>query len=131
MLGITNHSKVPIRLATFAGFGGACLSFFIALGYLIAKLIFWSTFELGLAPLLIGVFFMLSIVLVCLGIMGEYVGSIFTRLQHLPYAVELDRVNWENTFGHPRTDALELNGITAGNPLTNPAPSASAVPSPS
>ena len=131
MLGITNHSKVPIRLATFAGFGGAALSFLSALGYLVAKLLFWNTFELGLAPLLIGVFFMLSIVLVCLGIMGEYVGSIFTRLQHLPYAVELTRVNFDKAFGHPRTAPVTLNGLTAGNPLTMPAPTAGAVPSPS
>jgi polyisoprenyl-phosphate glycosyltransferase len=131
MLGITNHSKVPIRLATFAGFGGACISLLLAFGYLIAKLLFWNHFELGLAPMLIGVFFMLSIVLVCMGIMGEYIGSIFTRLQHLPYAIELDRINFQNTFGQPRTEPLELNGITAGNPLTMPAPSAGAVPSPS
>jgi glycosyltransferase involved in cell wall biosynthesis len=117
MLGITNHSKVPIRLATFAGFGGAVLSFFIALGYLVAKLLFWSTFTLGLAPMLIGVFFMLSIVLVCLGIMGEYVGSIFTRLQHLPYAVELDRINFDQPFGHPRPEPLIINGSSVNNPL--------------
>lgn len=131
MLGITNHSKVPIRLATFAGFGGALLSFVIAFGYFVAKLIYWHTFVVGVAPMLIGVFFMLSIVLVCLGIMGEYVGSIFTRLQHLPYAVELDRINFENGFGLPRTEPLLLNGIASGNPISSPGDAASSVPSPS
>ncbi len=131
MLGITNHSKVPIRLATFAGFGGAVLSFVIAFGYLVAKLAFWNTFEVGVAPMLIGVFFMLSIVLVCLGIMGEYVGSIFTRLQHLPYAVELDRINFENAFGYAKPEPLVLNGLISGNPIAHPAAVASAVPSPS
>ena len=131
MLGITNHSKVPIRLATFAGFGGAVVSFVIAFGYLIAKLIYWQTFVVGVAPMLIGVFFMLSIVLVCLGIMGEYVGSIFTRLQHLPYAVELDRINFENTFGSPRQEPLVLNGITSGNPIANPTDATGSIPSPS
>jgi glycosyltransferase involved in cell wall biosynthesis len=106
MLGIINHSKVPLRLATFAGFFGACFSFLIALGYLLAKLIFWSTFTVGVAPLLIGVFFILSIVLVCLGIMGEYVGAIYTQLQHRPYAVELERINFDTTFGKPRTEPV-------------------------
>ncbi len=117
MLGIINHSKVPLRLATFAGFIGAALSFLIALGYLIAKLAFWSTFTVGVAPLLIGVFFVLSIVLVCLGIMGEYVGAIYTQLQHRPYAVELERLNFDHTFGQARPSPVALNGITAGNPL--------------
>jgi glycosyltransferase involved in cell wall biosynthesis len=117
MLGIINHSKVPLRLASFAGFAGAALSFLVALGYLLAKLIFWSHFDLGIAPLLIGVFFVLSIVLVCLGIMGEYVGAIYTQLQHRPYAVELDRINFDYTFGHASPTPLTLNGLTSGNPL--------------
>ena len=118
MLGIINHSKVPLRLATFAGFFGALFSFVIALGYLLAKLVFWNTFTVGIAPMLIGVFFVLSIVLVCLGIMGEYVGAIYTQLQHRPYAVELTRMNFENGFGLPRQDPVMLNGLTAGNPLS-------------
>ena len=118
MLGIINHSKVPLRLATFAGFFGALFSFVIALGYLLAKLVFWNTFTVGIAPMLIGVFFVLSIVLVCLGIMGEYVGAIYTQLQHRPYAVELTRMNFENGFGLPRKDPVMLNGLTAGNPLS-------------
>jgi glycosyltransferase involved in cell wall biosynthesis len=122
MLGIINHSKVPLRLATFAGFAGAALSFLVALGYLLAKLLFWSDFDLGVAPLLIGVFFVLSIVLVCLGIMGEYVGAIYTQLQHRPYAVELERLNFDQTFGPAKPTPLFLNGLTAGNPLDAPVP---------
>jgi hypothetical protein len=103
MLGIINHSKVPLRLATFAGFAGAAISFFIAFVYFLLKLIFWSHFELGLAPMIIGVFFLQSIMLVFLGIMGEYVGAIYTQLQHRPYAVELERINFDHGFSHPRT----------------------------
>jgi glycosyltransferase involved in cell wall biosynthesis len=119
MLGIINHSKVPLRLASFAGFAGALLSFLVAVGYFIAKLLFWSTFTVGIAPMLIGVFFVMSIVLVCLGIMGEYVGAIYTQLQHRPYAVELTRINFDHGFGTPRIDPVTLNGITSGNPLTS------------
>jgi glycosyltransferase involved in cell wall biosynthesis len=131
MLGIINHSKVPLRLATFAGFFGAIFSFLIAFGYLVAKLIFWKTFTVGIAPMLIGVFFVLSIVLVCLGIMGEYVGAIYTQLQHRPYAVELFRQGFETGIGPPRVDPVLLNGLTAGNPIATPAPSTSAISSPS
>jgi polyisoprenyl-phosphate glycosyltransferase len=95
MLGIINHSKVPLRLATFVGFGGAALSFLVALLYLILKLMFWYTFSYGLAPMLIGIFFIASIQLFFMGVLGEYVGAIYTQVQKRPYAIELDRINFD------------------------------------
>lgn len=95
MLGIINHSKVPLRLATFAGFAGAVFSFLVAMVYLVLKLAFWNSFSFGLAPMLIGIFFIASIQLLFLGVIGEYVGAIHTQVQKRPYAVELDRVNFE------------------------------------
>jgi polyisoprenyl-phosphate glycosyltransferase len=95
MLGIVNHSKVPLRFAAFAGFCGSAISFLIALVYLVLKLVFWKTFSFGLAPMLIGVFFLSSLQLVFLGVMGEYVGAIYTQVQKRPYAVELERINFE------------------------------------
>jgi glycosyltransferase involved in cell wall biosynthesis len=109
MLGIINYSKVPLRLATFAGFFGAAVSFLIAMAYLILKLVFWSTFSFGLAPMLIGVFFISSLQLVFLGVMGEYIGAIYTQIQNRPYAVELDRVNFEYPPAFPKSDALTLD----------------------
>src|SRR5450756_1422899 len=88
MLGIINHSRVPLRLATFAGFAGAAVSFLVACAYLVLKLLFWNTFTFGLAPMLIGVFFTASLQLLFLGIMGEYVGAIYTQVQKRPYAIE-------------------------------------------
>jgi glycosyltransferase involved in cell wall biosynthesis len=97
ILGIINHSKVPLRLAVFAGGLGAAFSFVVAMGYLLAKLMFWSTFSLGLAPIVIGVYFVASLQLVFLGVLGEYVGAIFTQVQNRPYVVELERVNFGST----------------------------------
>ena len=94
ILGIINHSRVPLRMAVFAGFAGAALSFAIAFIYLILKLVFWSTFTFGLAPMLIGVFFIASIQLVFMGVLGEYVGAIYTQVQSRPYTVELERINF-------------------------------------
>jgi len=108
MLGIINNSKVPLRLSALAGFVGASISFLIALAYLILKLVFWSTFSFGLAPILIGVFFTTSLQLVFLGVMGEYVGAIYTQVQKRPYAVELDRVNFDVAPAWPRTSAVEI-----------------------
>ena len=101
MLGIINHSRVPLRLAVFAGFGGAALSFFVGLIYLVLKLVFWSTFTFGLAPMLIGLFFIASIQLVFMGILGEYVGAIYTQVQKRPYAVERERINFEHLPDFP------------------------------
>jgi glycosyltransferase involved in cell wall biosynthesis len=95
MLGIISYSKIPLRLAVFAGFLGAALSFLIASVYVILKLLFWNTFTFGLAPMLVGVFFTASLQLVFLGILGEYVGAIYTRIQQRPYVVELERVNFD------------------------------------
>ena len=95
MLGVISTSKVPLRLATFAGFGGAALSFFIAFIYLVLKLVYWKTFSVGVAPMLIGLFFIMSIQLVFMGIIGEYIGAIYTKVQQRPFAIEQERVNFD------------------------------------
>ncbi len=94
MLGIINHSKVPLRLVTGLGFASACGSFIAGLGYLLYKLIFWSQFNVGVAPLVIGLFFLGSVQLVSLGIIGEYVGAIHTHVQKRPYVIEKERVGF-------------------------------------
>jgi polyisoprenyl-phosphate glycosyltransferase len=95
MLGITNHSKVPLRLATMLGFAVSFLSFCVAIGYLVFKLLYWDSFSLGLAPLEIGLFFFGSVQLFFIGILGEYIGSIHTQVQKRPHVVELERINFE------------------------------------
>ncbi len=95
MLGITNHSKVPLRLAVISGFFVAGLSLMVALGYLIYKLIFWSRFEAGSAPLVIGFFFLGAVQLIFIGILGEYIGSIHTHVLHRPMVIEKERINFD------------------------------------
>ena len=93
MLGITNHSKVPLRLMTMSGFVMAILSVFIAFSFLIAKLLFWNSFQLGIAPILIGMFFFGAIQMCFIGMLGEYVGAIYTHVRKLPLVVESTRRN--------------------------------------
>ena len=95
MLGITNHSKVPLRLATFAGFSVGAFSFLVALAYLIYKLLFWSSFQVGTAPLVIGMFFIGAVQLVFIGLLGEYIGSIHTQVLRRPPVIERERINFD------------------------------------
>jgi polyisoprenyl-phosphate glycosyltransferase len=95
MLGITNHSKVPLRLAAMAGFAISVLSLLVAIGYLVAKLMFWDQLQLGLAPLLIGIYFFGAVQLFFIGVLGEYIGAIHTQVHKRPLVVEKERINFD------------------------------------
>jgi glycosyltransferase involved in cell wall biosynthesis len=107
MLGITNHSKVPLRLATMLGFALSICSFAVALGYLVYKLMFWNQFTLGLAPLVVGLFFFGSVQLFFIGILGEYIGAIHTQVLKRPHVVELERLNFD-ALPEPATAEIKL-----------------------
>src|SRR3989344_1435032 len=94
MLGFVNHSKIPLRLASFIGFGMGVISFVVGIIYLVYKLLFWSRFQAGLAPLTIGIFFFSSIQLFFIGILGEYIGAIYTQVRERPLVIEKERVNF-------------------------------------
>jgi glycosyltransferase involved in cell wall biosynthesis len=102
MLGITNHSKVPLRLATMLGFAMSIVSFLVAMGYLIMKLLFWQRYSIGLAPIMIGMFFLGSVQLLFIGIIGEYIGSIHTQVQARPLVIEKERVNFDDAAEKPK-----------------------------
>jgi len=107
MLGITNLSKVPLRLVTFSGFVSAAVCALVAFGYLAYKLLYWNRFSVGVAPLVIGIFFFSSVQLISVGIIGEYVGAIHTQVHKRPLVVERERVNFEYQPGLPRTESVE------------------------
>ncbi len=95
MLGITTHSVVPLRLISIIGFFSSVISFFAGLGYLVAKLMFWNNFSIGIAPLIISIFFIGSIQMLMLGIVGEYIGTIRTQILKRPLVIEEERINFE------------------------------------
>jgi glycosyltransferase involved in cell wall biosynthesis len=101
MLGITNLSKVPLRLVTFAGFASALLCVFVALAYTVYKILFWTRFSAGIAPLVIGIFFFMSLQMIFIGVVGEYIGTIHTLVQRRPLVVEQERINFEYGPGEP------------------------------
>ena len=94
LLGLTSYSKVPLRLATLVGFFAAGLSLLVGFGYLIAKLVFWNSFTAGVAPVMVGIFFLGSVQLIFMGIVGEYVGAVFTYAQNRPLVIEKERINF-------------------------------------
>ena len=97
MLGFVNHSKVPLRMATYLGFILALISIFVAGIYLVYNLLYWDEFQTGTAPLIIGLFFFSSVQLIFIGIVGEYVGAIYTQVKKRPLVIEKERINFSDT----------------------------------
>ena len=97
MLSFTSYTKSGLRIATFMGMFLAFGSFMVGMVYLILKLCYWDRFDAGTAPLLIGIFFIGSILLFFMGLMGEYIMSINQRVMNRPLVVEEERIN----FGSP------------------------------
>jgi len=102
MTGITSHSKFPLRLATIAGFSLSALSLAVGFIYLVLKLVFWYRYPAGIAPILIGLFVAFSIQLFFLGLLGEYIAVIHTRLMNRPLVVERERINFDE---QPKVEA--------------------------
>lgn len=95
MLSFTSYTKIGLRLATFLGFSIASVSIIIALVYLVLKLIHWNNFVVGTAPIIIGIFFLGAIQLIFMGLMGEYILSINSRIMNRPLVIEEERINFE------------------------------------
>ena len=95
MLGIIKLSRAPLRLITLIGFISSILSFFVGMFYFIYKLINWSSFELGLAPIILGIFILGSIQIFMVGLIGEYIGIILIHQRDMPLVVEKKRINFD------------------------------------
>ncbi len=97
MVSITAYTKVGLRLATFVGVISAIISFGIGIFYLIYKLTHWMTFDTGMAPLVVGFFFMGGVQLFFQGMMGEYILSMNERVKNRPLVIEKERINFDQT----------------------------------
>ena len=92
--GLTHVSKKPLRIATLLGFAMSAVSFAFAIVYLVWKLMHWYDFDMGTAPILIGMFLLGSIQLAFIGVIGEYIGAILTKVTKRPMVVEEERINF-------------------------------------
>lgn len=95
--GVTNYSKMPMRLTTFFGYIVAFICILCAFGYLAAKLIWWKSMSLGIAPLVIGMFFIGAVQLISIGVLGEYVVATLVQTKNKPHVVERERINFSET----------------------------------
>jgi polyisoprenyl-phosphate glycosyltransferase len=93
--GIVNHSKIPLRIAAIAGFISSVISLGAAVVYFAMKMIYWYDLPIGVAPVIIGLFCVASVQLFFLGVLGEYVGSIYTQVRNRPLVVEQERINFD------------------------------------
>lgn len=93
--GLTHVSKKPLRIVTLVGLIMSAISFVIAIIYLVFKLVHWYEFDMGTAPILIGIFLLGSVQLACLGVIGEYIGAILTKVTKRPMVVEEERINFD------------------------------------
>ncbi len=114
MLGITKLSKVPLRLVTFAGFFGSLMSLLGGIAYFAYKLLFWHDFTVGVAPIAIGMFFLGSLQLLFMGIIGEYIGNIHTQVHNRPLVVERERLNFQYEPGEPLPRSALASNAAAG-----------------
>lgn len=94
MTGFVNHTKLPLRLAAFVGFVLAGFSLIAAAAYFVLKLLFWNSFDMGLAPMLITQFFFAAVQLIFIGIIGEYLGAVWTQVKNKPLVIEEERINF-------------------------------------
>jgi len=95
MLSFTSYTKIGLRIATFLGFGCSMVSLVIAIVYLVKKLSNWYAVEAGHTPLMIGVFLIGGVQLFFIGLIGEYILNINTRVIHRPVVVEEKRINFD------------------------------------
>lgn len=95
MLGIVSYSKVPLRLISLLGLVTAIGSFIAAAVYFVLKLLNWNGFAVGVAPVVVGLFFIGGVILLALGVIGEYVGTILTQVKKKPLVVEKERINFD------------------------------------
>ncbi len=98
MLGIINHSLIPLKTLTLFGLFLSVASVFVILFYLIIKLCYWNTFEIGIAPLIIGQFFFGGVIMFSLGLIGEYIGRIHTNIKKHPHVFEKERINFDKSY---------------------------------
>ena len=96
MLGITSYSKVVMRLATIMGFLMSGVCFILAIITIVMKIINWESFQLGIAALSVGTFFMGSVILFFIGFLGEYILNINTRVMDRPLVIEQKRVGFDS-----------------------------------
>ena len=94
LLGVVKHSNILLRLMILFGFFFGIISLLIAIGFFFYKILFWNSFQLGLAPILIGFFGLTAIQIMIIGLIGEYISTVLIFSKNLPLVIEKERINF-------------------------------------
>jgi len=94
ILGVISHSFIPIRFVSLIGIAISLFSFIVSFIYLVLKIIYWDSFSIGIAPLIVGTLFLFGFLFICIGIIGEYIASIHRHVRRLPMVIEKERINF-------------------------------------
>ena len=93
-LGFVKHSKIPLRFMMLLGFFISFMSLLVSMVFFIYKILFWNSFELGIAPIVVGFFFISAVQMILIGLLGEYISIILTHVRNLPHVIEKERINF-------------------------------------
>ena len=96
MLSFTSYTKIGLRLATFMGFFVAGISFLVAIFYVVCKFVFWESYDMGMASIAVGLFFLGAVQLIFIGLIGEYILSMNQRIMNRPLVIEEERINFDD-----------------------------------
>jgi glycosyltransferase involved in cell wall biosynthesis len=91
--GIFSFSNVPLRMAIYLGLTTAAVSFAGAL-YVVYEKVFTNTAILGWASTIISILFMGGMILVTLGVIGEYISRIYEEVKKRPLYVIRDKIGF-------------------------------------
>jgi len=94
LVGVVKHSNVLLRFMILFGFFSGFLSLLISIIFFFYKIFNWYSFQLGLAPIIVGFFGMASIQIMIIGLIGEYVSTVLTYSKNLPLVIEKERINF-------------------------------------
>ena len=97
MLSFTSYTKIGLRLATFMGFFVAGISFMVAIFYFVIKLMNWNNYDMGMASIAVGLFFLGAVQLIFIGLIGEYILSMNQRIMNRPLVIEEERINFNES----------------------------------
>jgi len=89
--GLTSFSTVPLKLASWLGYLASALAFLYLASVFVQKLLGYTV--QGWATIMVAVLFLGGVQLICLGILGEYIGRIFTEIKQRPLYIVEEFVN--------------------------------------
>jgi glycosyltransferase involved in cell wall biosynthesis len=93
-LGFVKHSKIPLRFMMLFGFFISFVSLLVSIVFFIYKILYWNSFQLGIAPIVIGFFFISAVQMILIGLLGEYISTTLTHVRNLPLVIEKERINF-------------------------------------